>query len=75
MIELGIARGPARAAEVRADATSLAIDAILAGMTGASVQTWAGAAVECAAGLWARCLSAAAVEPPDVPIVSTTIEN
>lgn len=66
MIELGIARGPAR--ELRADATTLAINAIIAGATGASVQTWAAAAVECAAGLWARCLSAAAVEPADVPI-------
>ena len=59
MIELGISRLPRP--EVRTDATGLAIDAILAAATGTSVQTWAAGAVECAAGLWARCLSTADV--------------
>ena len=65
MIELGIAGGPAP--EVRADATDLAVQAILNAVTGASVQTWAAAAVECAAGLWSRALSTATV-PDGIPV-------
>ena len=65
MIALGIAGGPAP--EVRADATALAIDAILTAATAASVQTWAAGAVECAAGLWARGLATADV-PDGAPV-------
>ena len=59
MIELGIAGGPA---EVRADATDLYIDVLTAAVGATTVQTWAAGAVECAAGLWSRALSTAAVE-------------
>ena len=67
MIELAIGNPP-RPAEVRTDATALAIDALLASVTGTAAQTWAGAAVEVAAGMWGRCLSTAAVQPAGLPI-------
>ena len=66
MIELGVAGGPAP--EVRSDATAIAIDALLTAATGASVQTWAAGALECAAGLWSRALSTASVQPAGLPI-------
>ena len=65
MVTLGIARGPAP--EVRADASALAVQSIIAAATGASVRTWAAGAVECAAGLWARALATADV-PDGVPV-------
>ena len=60
MIELGVARGPARSTEQRADATDLFINAITAAV-GGTLQSWAAGAVETAAGLWARALSTATV--------------
>ena len=66
MIGLGIASGPAP--EIRTDATAIAISALLTAATGASVQTWAAGALECAAGLWSRALSTATVSPAGLPI-------
>lgn len=59
MTSLGIADGPR--AEVRTDATGLAIDALLSAVTGGSVQSWTAGAVETAAGLWSRALATATV--------------
>ena len=76
MIELGITP-PARAVpetrtgrrpELRSDATHLLIQALTAGAGAGAVQTWAAGAVECAAGLYARGLSTAAVTPAGVPV-------
>ena len=67
MIELGIAAGPAPP-EVRTDATALAINALVASVGATAAQTWAAGAVEFAAGLWARALSTATVEPADAPV-------
>ena len=66
MIALGIAGGPAP--EIRSDATDTAIAGLVAAVGGASVRSWAAGAVECAAGLWARALSTATVQPDGVPI-------
>ena len=63
MIGLGIAGGPAP--EIRTDATALAIDALTAAVGATAINTWAAGAVECAAGLWARSLSTATVQPDD----------
>ena len=65
MIELGIGRSAPP--EIRVDATALAISALVASVGTVTARTWASAAVELAAGMWARCLSTADV-PPDVPI-------
>ncbi len=67
MISLGISRPPV---EVRTDATDLAIDTLLASITGTSVSTWAAGAVEIAAGLWSRALSTATI-PAGAPITSS----
>ena len=47
--------------EIRSDATAQLITALTAAVSGSAVQTWAAGAVECAAGLWERALSTAAV--------------
>ncbi|MCY4028364.1 MAG: hypothetical protein OXH75_18875 [Acidobacteria bacterium] len=65
MISLGIAQPPRP--EVRADATALAINAIVTAATATSVQTWAAAAVEIAAGQWGRALATVGV-PDGVPV-------
>ena len=65
MVELGIAGGPR--AELRQDATDALVSVLVAAASG-DAKTWASGAVEIAAGLWARCLSAADVRPPGVPI-------
>ena len=59
-VELGIGQPPRRA-EIRTDATSLAINLLTAAVGRSAAQTWAAGAVEVAAGLWARSLSTAAV--------------
>ena len=64
MIQLGIAAGPAP--EIRADATFALIDVLTAAVSGTAARTWAAAAVETAASLWARCLSTADVAPAGV---------
>ena len=55
-------------AELRADATSLAISALFSAASGIAAKTWAAGAVECCAGLWARALSVATPNAPDLPI-------
>ena len=53
--------------EIRTDATATLITALTAAAAG-EAQSWAAGAVECAAGLWARCLSTADVAPAGVPV-------
>ena len=67
MIELGIAPPPKARPEIRTDATVQLITALTAAAGAGAVQTWAAGAVECAAGLWARGLSTAAV-PDGIPV-------
>ncbi len=64
MIGLGIASGPA--AELRTDATQLAISALTASVSATNARTWTAGAVECAASLWARCLATATVQPDGI---------
>ena len=58
---------PAPRPEIRTDATSLAINLLTAAVGTSAAQTWAAAAVEIAAGLWARSLSTATV-PDGIPV-------
>lgn len=67
MTELGIARGPDVRTETRTDVTASYIDLLTDSVTGSeSVRTWAAAAVEFAAGTWARALSSAHVDPSGI---------
>ena len=59
---------PAPRSELRSDATQLAINALVASVGTTTARTWAAGAVECAAGLWARCMSAATVQPAGTPV-------
>lgn len=71
MVTLGVSDGPMRAprpVEVRSDATAQLITALTTAVAGGTVQSWATAAIECAAGMWARSLSLAEVRPAGVPV-------
>ena len=57
---------PEPRAELRADATALAISALTASVSATAARTWTAAAVEIAAGAWARCLALATVDPAGV---------
>ena len=74
MLALGVSGGPelrmapTRPAEVRSDATSQLITALTTAVTGGAIQSWSAAAIEAAAGMWARSLPLAVVDPVGVPI-------
>ena len=66
MISFAEHRPAPRRTEIRTDATAQLIGALTTAAAGGAVRTWAAGAVECAAGLWARALSTAVVEPDGV---------